>query len=101
METGLFGHIVYYGNTGLRYLLGDCWLEVSHSTAFKFPFYTPGNSALARLGERIELTLTNGLIETGKHLWRFPAAMNATTILGEVIYLEARKGISKEIPFAL
>lgn len=101
MEAGLFGHIVYYGIPRLRHLLGDCGLEVSQSSTFNFPCCTPGNSALARLGERVGLAFTNGLIQAGKHLWRFPAAINATSTLGEVIYLEAKKGPRKEIPLAL
>lgn len=101
MAFGLFGHIVYYGIPRLRHLLADCGLQVSKARTFNFPCCTPGQSALAGYRERIGIGVTNTLISAGEHLWRFPSLMEATRTLGEVIYLEARKGPRQEIPFAL
>jgi len=101
MGFGLFGHIVYYGIPRLRHLLADCGLRVTHARTFNFPCCTPGQSTLAGYRERIALGVTNALISTGEHMWRFTALMEATRTLGEVIYLEAGKGTRQEIPFAL
>ena len=101
MEKGLFGHIVYYNIPRLGRLLRDVGLEIGQGITVNFPVVDPKLSVPTSWVERFKLGLSNGLIGIGEKCWRVPALKEAMNTLGELLYLEIRKGATHRIPFAL
>ena len=101
MEKGLFGHIVYYNIPRLGRLLRDVGLEIGQGITVNFPLVDPKLSSMKSRFERFKLGLSNGLIGVGEKCWRVPALKDAMNTLGELLYLEIRKGSTQRIPFAL
>lgn len=101
LDQGLFGHIVYYNIPRLRRLLRDIGLEISTARTLNFPYPDPKLAGLRLMVEKTKLKTINAMISLGEKSWRFPRFMNSTKTLGELIYIEARRGRRERIPFAL
>jgi len=101
LRGGLFGHIVYYNIPRLRRLLNDAGLSLTAARTFNFPEPDPALSGFRKIAAGMKLQVLNSLIAMGERSWRFPRFMNATKTLGELLYIEARRGERVEIPFAL
>jgi methyltransferase family protein len=100
LAKGLFGHIVYYSIPHLGRLLRDVGLEIQRSTSVNFSVH-PKLTGRDKYLEQLKLALANALIVVGERAWRVPALMNAMKTLGELLYLEVRKGSVAKIPFAI
>lgn len=100
MASGLFGHIVYYNIPHLGRLLRDVGLDIRQGASVNFAVH-PKLTGINKYMEQVKLALSDALIVVGEKSWRVPALMNAMKTLGELLYLEVRKGPVVKIPFAI
>ena len=101
LDSGLFGHIVYYNIPRLRRLLADNGLSISSCKTFNYPFNNLLDSSQNKIKTNLNRLVSNALIYIGEVTWRLPSIHNSCKTLGELIYIEAVHGEIKSIPLAL
>lgn len=101
LDSGLFGHIVYYNIHRLRRLLADSGLNITNCKTLNYPFNNPIDSKKTKLINSFNRLISNTLITIGERSWRFPSIHNSCKTLGELIYIEAIHGDIKSIPLEL
>ena len=101
LDSGLFGHIVYYNIPRLRRLLADSGLSISYSKTLNYPFTNPLDSSRNQLKTNLSRYISDTLISIGERAWRLSNIHNSCKTLGELIYIEAIHGEIKSIPLAL
>jgi len=101
MGKGLFGHVVYYNIPRLRRLLHDAGLKLQQEMTVNFPVVDPKFTGTKKRKEQLKLSVSNALIDVGDKFWRMPTLKYALKTVGDLIYLEIRKGSRERIPLAL
>ena len=101
LDSGLFGHIVYYNIPRLRRLLADNGLNISNCKTINYPFNNPLDSTRNQLKSTFNRLISDTLIFIGERAWRLPSIHNSCKTLGELIYIEAVHGEIKSIPLKL
>ena len=101
LDSGLFGHIVYYNIPRLRSLLADSGLTISNSKTINYPFNNPTDSKYNKFKNSFNRFISDTLIFVGEQAWRLPNIHNSCKTMGELIYIEAIQGEIKPISLKL